>query len=132
MAYSQALAGILWGVVLIGETVPPLVWGAIAVVIAGFWLVTPRPDAERFCASLRMPAPRTASRAATGAACGMPDIGSGTDTALTSPTPGRGGATSAAGSVSGSDKNLAVRGAGAPTRSGHRPLPARPAENMRS
>jgi drug/metabolite transporter (DMT)-like permease len=132
MAYSQALAGILWGVVLIGETVPPLVWGAIAVVIAGFWLVTPRPDTEQFRASLRMPATRAESTSVTGDLCGMSDIGSGTDTALTSSTCCGGGAISAAGSVSGSDKNPPFRGVGASTRLGHRPLAGRPVENMRS
>jgi drug/metabolite transporter (DMT)-like permease/DNA-binding NarL/FixJ family response regulator len=59
MAYSQTLAGIGWGVLLLGESLPSLAWAALAIVIAGFWLVTPRADAAEFRASL----PRRARRA---------------------------------------------------------------------
>lgn len=68
MAYSHALAGIAWGVVLLDETLPPFAWGAIAIVIAGFWLVAPRPAAEPFRASLPLPvSPRPVPRSDRGA-----------------------------------------------------------------
>ena len=38
-AYVTAIAGVLWGILLLGETMSPLAWGAIALVLIGMYLV---------------------------------------------------------------------------------------------
>lgn len=48
MAYSQTLAGIAWGMLLLGETLPPAAWGAFGLVILGFWLVQPKQAGDEF------------------------------------------------------------------------------------
>ncbi|NDR55853.1 response regulator [Aliiruegeria sabulilitoris] len=54
MAYSQTLAGIAWGMLLLGESLSPLAWAALAMVILGFWLVEPKKAGEEFRAKFRM------------------------------------------------------------------------------
>lgn len=54
MAYSQTLAGIAWGVLLLDESLTPLAWAALAIVTAGFWLVAPRSIGAEFKATLPM------------------------------------------------------------------------------
>jgi DNA-binding response OmpR family regulator/drug/metabolite transporter (DMT)-like permease len=54
MAYSQTLAGIAWGMLLLGEQLSPLAWGALALVIIGFWLVEPRRASDEFKVTLRI------------------------------------------------------------------------------
>lgn len=53
MAYAQALAGIVWAMLLLGETLSIAAWGAFLVVIAGVWLVSPRSTGDDFRISLR-------------------------------------------------------------------------------
>lgn len=48
MAYSQTLAGIAWGMLLLGEQLPPVAWGAFALVVLGFWLVQPKQAGDEF------------------------------------------------------------------------------------
>lgn len=60
MAYSQTLAGIAWGMLLLDEQLTPAAWGALALVVLGFWLVEPRRAGEEFKA--RVPVSRTANR----------------------------------------------------------------------
>jgi DNA-binding response OmpR family regulator/drug/metabolite transporter (DMT)-like permease len=45
-AYVTALAGLLWGIFLLGETISPLAWGAIAVVLLGMYLVGAKTSKE--------------------------------------------------------------------------------------
>lgn len=54
MAYSQTLAGIAWSMLLLGEQLSPLAWGALGLVIAGFWLVEPRQAIDNFKVTLRI------------------------------------------------------------------------------
>jgi DNA-binding response OmpR family regulator len=54
MAYSQTFAGIAWGMALLGEDLSPLAWGALALVILGFWLVEPRQASDEFRVTLRI------------------------------------------------------------------------------
>jgi CheY-like chemotaxis protein len=56
MAYSQTLAGIAWGMLLLGEQLPAVAWGAFGLVILGFWLVEPKQAGEEF--SVRVPLDR--------------------------------------------------------------------------
>lgn len=53
MAYSQTLTGIVWSMLLLGEQLPAVAWGAFGLVILGFWLVQPREAGEEF--SVRVP-----------------------------------------------------------------------------
>ncbi|TNE46676.1 MAG: response regulator [Sphingomonadales bacterium] len=48
MAYSQTLAGIVWGILLLDEQLPALAWGAFGVVILGVWLVQPKQAGDEF------------------------------------------------------------------------------------
>jgi len=48
MAYSQTLAGIAWGMLLLDERLAPAAWGALALVILGFWLVEPKREGDEF------------------------------------------------------------------------------------
>lgn len=48
MAYSQTLAGIAWGMLLLDEQLSPVAWGAFALVVIGFWLVEPKRAGEEF------------------------------------------------------------------------------------
>jgi drug/metabolite transporter (DMT)-like permease len=48
MAYSQTLAGIAWGMLLLNERLSPIAWGSFALVIIGFWLVEPKRAGEEF------------------------------------------------------------------------------------
>ena len=54
MAYSQTLAGIAWGMLLLGERLSPLAWASLALVIVGFWLVEPKRAGDDFRITLRM------------------------------------------------------------------------------
>jgi DNA-binding response OmpR family regulator len=54
MAYSQTLAGIAWGMLLLQEQLSPLAWGALALVIVGFWLVEPRRASDDFKVTVRI------------------------------------------------------------------------------
>ena len=42
-AYVVTLSGVLWGIVIFGEQHSPWIWGALAVMLIGLALVTPRP-----------------------------------------------------------------------------------------
>jgi drug/metabolite transporter (DMT)-like permease len=48
MAYSQTLSGIAWGMLLLGEQLPGMAWGAFGLVILGFWLVQPKEAGDEF------------------------------------------------------------------------------------
>jgi CheY-like chemotaxis protein len=48
MAYSQTLSGIAWGMLLLGEQLPAMAWGAFGLVILGFWLVQPKEAGDEF------------------------------------------------------------------------------------
>ncbi len=52
MAYSQTLAGIAWGMLLLGEQLSTVAWGALALVIVGFWLVEPKRAGEQYRATV--------------------------------------------------------------------------------
>jgi drug/metabolite transporter (DMT)-like permease len=54
MAYAQTLAGIAWGILLLGERLSVLAWGALILIILGFWLVEPRRAGDEFRATLRL------------------------------------------------------------------------------
>lgn len=54
MAYSQTLAGIAWGMLLLGERLSPLAWGSLVLVIVGFWMVEPKRAGDDFRITLRM------------------------------------------------------------------------------
>lgn len=60
IAYSQTLAGIAWGMVLLDERLPLVAWAALTVVIFGFWLVQPKQAGEEF--SIRVPVQRRGER----------------------------------------------------------------------
>ena len=45
-AYVTAVAGVLWGIVLLGETMSPLAWAAIALVLIGMYLVDSKTSDE--------------------------------------------------------------------------------------
>jgi CheY-like chemotaxis protein len=48
VAYSQTLAGIAWGMLLLGEQLPAVAWGAFGLVLLGFWLVQPKQAGDEF------------------------------------------------------------------------------------
>lgn len=52
LAYVQTLAGIGWGMILLGEQLPLLAWGALGMVILGFFLVQPRRAGEEFSVTI--------------------------------------------------------------------------------
>ncbi|NDW44142.1 response regulator [Ruegeria sp. PrR005] len=54
MAYSQTLAGIAWGMLLLGESLSPLAIASLLLVIVGFWLVEPKRAGDDFRITLRM------------------------------------------------------------------------------
>lgn len=54
MAYAQTLAGIAWGILLLGERLSALAWGSLILIILGFWLVEPRRAGDEFRATLRL------------------------------------------------------------------------------
>ncbi len=62
VAYSQTLAGIVWGMLLLGEELPIVAWAALALVVLGFWLVEPKRADEKFAATLRLARSRAARR----------------------------------------------------------------------
>jgi len=45
-AYVTAIAGVLWGIVLLGETMSPLAWAAILLVLIGMYLVESKTSDE--------------------------------------------------------------------------------------
>ena len=45
-AYVTAIAGVLWGILLLGETMSPLAWGAIGLVLLGMYLVESKASDE--------------------------------------------------------------------------------------
>ncbi|MCU9846779.1 response regulator [Defluviimonas sp. WL0024] len=57
LAYSQTLAGILWAMLLLGETLSPEAWGALALVMVGVWLAEPRSAREEFRARIQVSKP---------------------------------------------------------------------------
>jgi CheY-like chemotaxis protein len=61
-AYAMAFGGIVWGMLLLGEGLSPLAWGALAFILVGLYLVEPRTEGE-FRHSLSIKRNRT-SRAA--------------------------------------------------------------------
>ena len=61
MAYSQTLAGIAWGMLLLNEQLPAVAWSALALVIIGFWLVEPKRAGEEF--TINLPATRRRNKA---------------------------------------------------------------------
>ncbi len=65
IAYSQTLAGIAWGMVLLGERLPGIAWTALALVVVGFWLVQPKQAGEEF--SIRIPVHPSGRRGQAGA-----------------------------------------------------------------
>ena len=58
MAYSQTLAGIAWGMLLLGEQLSAVAWGALTLVIFGFWLVEPKRADDKFRATVPLSRPR--------------------------------------------------------------------------
>lgn len=54
MAYSQTLAGIAWGIVLLDESLSPFAWGSLVLVLIGFWLVAPKQAGDEFKIRLRI------------------------------------------------------------------------------
>ncbi len=46
VAYASTAAGIGWSMLLLGESVPMLTWGALALVIVGLLMVEPKHEAE--------------------------------------------------------------------------------------
>ena len=61
-AYAMAFGGIVWGMLLLGEGLSPLAWGALVFILVGLYLVEPRTEGE-FRHSLSIKRKR-ASRAA--------------------------------------------------------------------
>lgn len=60
MAYSQTLAGIVWGMILLGEQLPAIAWAAFGIVILGVLLVQPKQAGDEF--SVTVPISRTRIR----------------------------------------------------------------------
>jgi len=54
MAYSQTIAGIVWGMIFLGENLSALALGSLLLVFVGFWLVEPKRAGEDFRITLRM------------------------------------------------------------------------------
>ncbi len=54
MAYSQTLAGIAWGILLLHESLSVLAWSSLILIMLGFWLVEPRRAGDDFRVTLRM------------------------------------------------------------------------------
>ncbi|MDA5092473.1 response regulator [Aliiroseovarius sp. KMU-50] len=52
IAYSQTLAGIAWGMLLLNEILPLIAWLAFGLVLVGFWLVQPKKAGEEFSATI--------------------------------------------------------------------------------
>jgi drug/metabolite transporter (DMT)-like permease len=46
MAYSQTIGGLAWSFVILDERLTPLAWGAFALLLAGVWIVAPRPRSD--------------------------------------------------------------------------------------
>jgi DNA-binding response OmpR family regulator/drug/metabolite transporter (DMT)-like permease len=63
MAYSQTLAGIAWGMLLLDEQLSTVAWGALALVIIGFWLVEPKRADEEFKATVPLSRPPKSDKA---------------------------------------------------------------------
>jgi drug/metabolite transporter (DMT)-like permease len=61
MAYSQALAGIGWAMLLLGEQLAPVTCAAALLILLGFWLVEPKSAGGEF--SVSIPLPRRGSHA---------------------------------------------------------------------
>jgi len=47
-AYAMTLAGIVWGMLLLDETLSPLAWGAFLVIVTGLYLVEPKSRDSEF------------------------------------------------------------------------------------
>jgi CheY-like chemotaxis protein len=45
-AYAMAFGGIVWGMLLLGEGLSPLAWGALALILVGLYLVEPRSEGQ--------------------------------------------------------------------------------------
>lgn len=43
-AYTMTIAGVIWGVVLLDETLSPLAWVAFGIIVVGMYLVEPKDD----------------------------------------------------------------------------------------
>ena len=46
MAYSQTIGGLMWSFVMLDERLSPLAWGALALLLAGVWIVAPRSSCD--------------------------------------------------------------------------------------
>jgi drug/metabolite transporter (DMT)-like permease len=46
MAYSQTIGGLMWSFVVLDERLSPFAWGALALLLAGVWIVAPRSSCE--------------------------------------------------------------------------------------
>ena len=62
VAYSQTLAGIVWGMLLLDEQLSPVAWGAFALVIVGFWLVEPNRAGKDFKVTFLIPRPSASDK----------------------------------------------------------------------
>ena len=65
MAYAQTLAGIAWGMLLLGEQLPAIAWVALALVVAAFWLVQPRQAGDEFSITIPLHRPGKSGAAGT-------------------------------------------------------------------
>ncbi len=65
MAYAQTLAGIAWGMLLLGEQLPAIAWAALALVVAAFWLVQPRQAGDEFSITIPLHRPGKSGAAGT-------------------------------------------------------------------
>ncbi len=45
-AYAMTFGGIVWGMLLLGEGLSPLAWGALVFILVGLYLVEPRTEGE--------------------------------------------------------------------------------------
>jgi len=52
IAYSQTLAGIAWGMLLLDENLPLIAWLSFGLVLVGFWLVQPKKAGDEFSVTI--------------------------------------------------------------------------------
>lgn len=43
-AYTMTIAGVVWGVLLLNESLSPLAWVAFGIIVVGMYLVEPKAD----------------------------------------------------------------------------------------
>lgn len=51
-AYSQTIAGVIWGVLLLNESLVPSAWAALVLMLIGLWMVEPKRAGEDFSVTL--------------------------------------------------------------------------------